>query len=391
MIRLQTNHRRGGFSLTEVLVVIGVISLLMAVSVGVLRNAVGLARQRQTEATILKIHGLVQQRVEAFHRAVDRLNLTASKQKLKLNFNQTYGNATNVYLYDNSKVLDVLVKKQLFQSRFPQNFSERNLSSSSTLPPPTPHNPNTQSAALLYWLLTNSEVFGVPPVDEGEFSSSEVQDTDGDGLSEFVDGWGRPLRFYRCPTQLFRPGIKQGTGAGALTSTNLASIDRDYVRTVWSGLPAHPPEDINGNGVLDAGEDLNGNGQLDNYDIDPLVRDPDDPTSQMYLVASSDSSGTIMAGFQNLFNTPATFNAFLIISAGPDGVLGMHEPFDYLGTSDPTQAAPTTTTTWPSLGIPMMTTPALGGSQGRLGAIDTSTTTDLKIHPINDNISNRKR
>ena len=32
-----------------------------------------------------------------------------------------------------------------------------------------------------------------------DFTAREVQDTDGDGLPEFVDAWGEPLQFYRWP------------------------------------------------------------------------------------------------------------------------------------------------------------------------------------------------
>lgn len=32
-----------------------------------------------------------------------------------------------------------------------------------------------------------------------DFSSNEIADTDGDGLMEFVDSWGRPLQFFRWP------------------------------------------------------------------------------------------------------------------------------------------------------------------------------------------------
>ena len=32
-----------------------------------------------------------------------------------------------------------------------------------------------------------------------EFTDREVQDTDGDGLPEFVDAWGQPLQFFRWP------------------------------------------------------------------------------------------------------------------------------------------------------------------------------------------------
>lgn len=388
--RIPKVHRPRGFTIVELLIVMTIITLLMGISIAALRGAIGAAREKQTQATILKVHGLVQQRVEAFNRALDKMNLTAAKQKMRVNFNTTYGNATNIYLRDNSKVLEVLARKQLFQSRFPQNFAERNLLGGA-LPPPTPHQPVTQSSALLYWLLTSSEVFGIAPVDSSEFSSAEVRDTDGDGLKEFVDGWGRPLRFYRWPTMLFCP-----IGSGAVNFSTTGTPYRPYVSALWSGLPAHPPEDINGNNVLDAGEDLNGNGVIDNFDIDPLNRDPDDPTAQMFQLASQDTSNTIMIGLQDLFHTPSVYNAFLIVSAGPDGVLGLCEPFDCNGTNDPTQV-PIMTTTWPALWIPnspMVTSPALGVPQGRLAAFDPTyplSLTTFDQHPVNDNLTNRKR
>src|SRR5262249_17242527 len=32
-----------------------------------------------------------------------------------------------------------------------------------------------------------------------DFRDTEVKDTDGDGLMEFIDAWGEPLQFYRWP------------------------------------------------------------------------------------------------------------------------------------------------------------------------------------------------
>ncbi len=45
--------------------------------------------------------------------------------------------------------------------------------------------------------------------DKDDFTSKEVQDTDGDGLMEFVDAWGEPLQFYRWPI-LFHSDAQKG-------------------------------------------------------------------------------------------------------------------------------------------------------------------------------------
>ena len=42
-----------------------------------------------------------------------------------------------------------------------------------------------------------------------DFTDKEVQDTDGDGLPEFVDAWGKPLQFFRWP-MLYHSDIQRG-------------------------------------------------------------------------------------------------------------------------------------------------------------------------------------
>ena len=352
-----TNHRvhrrRGGFTMVELLVVIGLILFLMSISIVALNGAIGIARQKATQATLLKINGLMQQRIDAFNRAMERTNLEPAIVKMKndLGVLLGLGNRPN----DQNKVYEVLVKKQIFQTRFPQTFVEKNLS----LAPPTGvtyvsanHQQVTESTALRYWILTSSEVYGIAPVDESEFSSSEVRDTDGDGLKEFVDGWGRPLRFYRWPTHLFRPGTSSSTvgaiGATTSNATTFAQVDRTYVSVLWSGLPAAPTVTVTG-------------------ELDPLTRDPDDPTGQLRRFVGTSTS--MMTAIQNQFSTPNTYHAFLIVSAGPDGVLGLEEPFN-----------PTTVNA---------TSPALGAAQGRLGALTSYAA--IEANPINDNLTNRKR
>jgi prepilin-type N-terminal cleavage/methylation domain-containing protein len=61
------------------------------------------------------------------------------------------------------------------------------------------HTHKTARAEMLYAVL----VEGIGPLgsvfNRDDFSDSEVKDTDGDGLMEFVDAWGEPLQFYRWP------------------------------------------------------------------------------------------------------------------------------------------------------------------------------------------------
>ena len=61
------------------------------------------------------------------------------------------------------------------------------------------HTHATARAEMLYAIL----VEGIGPwgsvFSRDEFTDREVQDTDNDGLPEFVDAWGQPLQFFRWP------------------------------------------------------------------------------------------------------------------------------------------------------------------------------------------------
>lgn len=62
------------------------------------------------------------------------------------------------------------------------------------------HTHKTARAELLYATLVYGESgLGGTGFNPDEFTSREVQDTDGDGLLEFVDAWGEPLQYYRWP------------------------------------------------------------------------------------------------------------------------------------------------------------------------------------------------
>ena len=388
MIRHRHIHsQRRGFTMIELLVVIGLIAFLMTLSIGVLRNAIGSARERATEATITKINGLVQQRVDGFNRAMERSDLEPGVQQMLAKMFPRYrGNKAM------RRANEVMVKKDYFRYRFPQNFEEKNL----LVSPPSgvtvtvsAHKHQTQSAALLYWLLTQSEVYGIAPVDESAFGSAEVRDTDGDGLLEFIDGWGQPLRFYRWPTRLFRCG-EDFNGNGTLDTAdgedenNNGTLDatagpdspiiRRYANQIWSGLPAKPTV---------AG------------DLDPLARDPDDPLGQLLRAANYSMFGADPAASRAAIETgipvptpPAvpyhtieTYHAFLIVSAGPDSIARRPDPvtglIDPLGLHEPSEG-------WPD-GSATGTVTTVGRLAGltRLGSLDN--------HPINDNITNRKR
>ncbi len=104
----------------------------------------------------------------------------------------------------------------------------------------------TESAECLYMIMTQTGYFA----DFVEtLHATQVADTDGNGLNEFIDPWGTPIRLEFSPA----------TPPDTFTVQNLPVIRSAGVDQVFGFFD----EDINANGVLDSGEDLNQNNQLD--------------------------------------------------------------------------------------------------------------------------------
>ena len=100
----------------------------------------------------------------------------------------------------------VIARKRLFRERFPQNLASaiaaRNAGRIS-FPDANVYDSSknvaaTEPAECLYWIVTAARRRGGTQANL-DFRASEVADTDGDGLKEFVDAWGNPLVWVREP------------------------------------------------------------------------------------------------------------------------------------------------------------------------------------------------
>jgi type II secretory pathway pseudopilin PulG len=269
----------------ELLVVITVIVILVSILGVVLANMGQQAKETATNATIKKIHVLLEQRTEAFDRAMNQIKKNdpgyISVENAVINEMRSQNIRLSRSNPPQAKMLEILVRKRFRRSNFPQRFAE-----AGRITAPAGHVAETESAEVLYFMLTQSEVGGAAPVDAGEFLASEVGDTDGDGLMEFLDAWGNPLRFYRWPTRLFK--------------NNGTTHSGDTAGLLVQGLPAHSANDL-------------------------LDTDPDDPLEQLGSLITALS--TKPKKFEDLYHTPYTYHIPLVVSAGPDGELGMGEPY----------------------------------------------------------------
>ena len=258
--------RRDGFTLVELLVVITIIAIMFAIFTAVVGSMLSRARRSATQATILKIHRVIQSRRDTF--STYQLKQSEILQAMRLiQVNDPQGTFTPRQI---RRLAPVVARKLAFRRAFPQNRFEKTL----------PGNIVSEydNAELLYWILTTSE-----DSSSVHFSSSELADNDNDRLPELIDSWGKPLRFYRWPTRLIRPG-----GIGTAIEPSVAQL------------------------------------VLGSVSKDRFGQDPDESVTELFArwITLQGING------ENLFHTPATWHAPLVISSGPDMELGLEEPTD---------------------------------------------------------------
>lgn len=424
---------RRAFTLIEIIVVLGIMALLASILGVTIANMGESAREAQTIATLRKLNGLIEERRGGIIRSTKEPEFRRIVKVLHRRFiNGDPTNGLPRLPRISEKAVEILTQKALMRASFPQYFQD--------IVDPTPSSPSvvltriqndpvvngsldltkhqrqTESAEVLYYTLTRMEAFGFPPVGNDEFLTSEVADTDGDGLPEFVDGWGNPIRFYRAPTRLIKPygilsldnvpgsagnddsAVEATPHAESLSEVGFRGSDDLQIQKEWrrfaslfiTALPREP---------FYPGQ----------YDL--LNEDPDDPfgllqqefeTLNAFQILTVADYAAMELNVHPLwaFPTPDTWHAPLLVSAGGDGVLGLLEPFptedfDGNGSLDPGEdlngngvidlyghlAIPATVTPHPLPGDPPSPVAAPAGPHIQESAFEAAA----------DNITNRNR
>lgn len=319
--------RRRGFTLIELMIVIAIIALLFSAIAVAAMYAIGGAKVAATRATIVKVQGLLQARIDSVLRKDPEKTLV-----------DTLAVPTR---FPNRKQAEVMARKFTFRQAFPQTWSEiatyyPNLLILSSETVPATVTAAAESSEVLLFLLTRANVLGYPPEGVDVFASAELGDTDSNGKMELIDAWGNPLRFYRWPTRLVRGGA---WAAGGFTPSSTA-------RAMMPSLPTTSQDLIHDSD--------------DKYRFLKVLAPPAPQTPQNgvngLLVAEATyfEQGGAMAGrFLNYgaFHTPETYTVPLVISAGPDGVTGLYEPSEGLSAS-PTMILNPAVSPWGYLAAP---------------------------------------
>jgi len=303
--------RKNGFTLIEILVVIGIVALLAVIGIAAMSPVLTGAKSAATKATITQLNRMLDEHMQALFSS-DKVDKFASTQLKLINGNRIP-----------AELARTIALMHLYRTHFPQNkddlygmdgvLDNPNLIwSDSTLltqmrrangsfDPASWHEINIESTAdsseLMYLVL--SQLSGgntISGLNIDQINPKHIGDTDGDSFPEFLDAWGNPLRFYNWPTRIF---------ADAALSKLLVTGGNQALR------------------------------DTDPFDTHDLLLSPQFNTLLSSPFQLGPGRTAIALGPEN-YKDPGQFWAFMIISAGPDGELGLNSPnatgFDRLGT-----------------------------------------------------------
>jgi len=324
-LRITAGTARQAFTLVELLVVGAIIAILMALTLFVMSSVTKSTNETKTRATIQKLDVAVQQIFETYEGKAATVRSQVARDYHAETSPST--SAETIAEWEPKRELREAVVahfiRDTMRMEMPQSWAEVFDSRSETVPKaplePIPFVQGSFSAAVqepavfsfyyeVYVQYVNS--FSNPAAREvaartgpsraallfliiqnlnpealEAFHGSEVADTDGDGLLEFVDAWGKPIQFLR-----WAPAFPGGGGGGGL--------QQDVLK-----LAGYVPQ-INGA--------ANANWWRNNY------RRENHPLTEAMKMARNSPVGAADP-FDGRQNAIGWFLYPLIYSAGPDG------------------------------------------------------------------------
>lgn len=193
------------------------------------------------------------------------------------------------------------------------------------LPPVGSTNPATENSEVLFFFLTTGKTAALMSVDaDAEAITQERRsDTDGNGLEELIDGWGRPMRFWRWPARTMRPeGLPVGyLPRGYADMSMMINISPNFVpisnqaevlaKIYMPGFETSPTDPTKSSGSVSS--------PYDSYSLIINFLTPDSD------IIAMDCSSRV-ADMEQRFFLPSTYHTPIVVSAGLDGEFGLLNP-----------------------------------------------------------------
>ncbi len=185
-----------GFTLVELLVVMVILSILSAMVLMALSNTQNAARDARTRGIITKLDALLMQKWETYQTRrvplkptgtsrtnIARQRVDALRDLMRLELPDQHA--------DISSAPSVVSSRPAVSSAYLKRYN--NASGKTT---------NFEGAECLYLIVAHGLN---DPEALSQFSEAEIGDFDGDGLPEFLDGWGQPISFMRWAPSFISP------------------------------------------------------------------------------------------------------------------------------------------------------------------------------------------
>lgn len=189
--------QRTGFTLIEMLVVVMIITMLAGLTLSAVGSARNAAAAARTRATIEKINRVVMKHYASYqYRKVDIEKFVTDKND-KRKVAEAKLNALRVLI--RHEMPDRASDLKTFKGEALPTITNMYKNKHDNSKDPSTGSPNKDylAAELLYMQVM------ADPVGAGMFSEGEIGDYDQDGLPEFLDGWGRPIRYLLWPAGFF--------------------------------------------------------------------------------------------------------------------------------------------------------------------------------------------
>ncbi|MCX7424440.1 MAG: prepilin-type N-terminal cleavage/methylation domain-containing protein [Planctomycetia bacterium] len=225
---MMSRHNARGFTLVEMMIVITIIGLLAGLTLPALNAARTAAKIAKTKTLVTRLHYIVMDQYDSYRTRRPAMDLEAYARAA---YGADPSGRVSPYKMARARVNAI---RDLIRLEMPDRWTDV------ADDPANPQKPKplvlnycpslSQRYFRLYWAAWNAAkgdpvkegkvaenaaaeclymiVMSIPGAAE-QFHASDIGDVDNDGLPEFIDAWGRPIRFLRWPAG-FVPPVADG-------------------------------------------------------------------------------------------------------------------------------------------------------------------------------------